>query len=948
MARWRRLVVWLVLILGPATARAQVAPGVVVGWDSSSGATLLGELNCLACHEAPGATLPRKQAPQLIDVGGRVTPQFLRAFLANPQQLKPGSAMPDLLHGLPDQNRAETVEALTHYLVAQGGPIEQKGHGSTLSTIARGQELFHTVGCVACHAPTAAPPKHKRDGAQQFDDDDDAPKVVSVKQSVPFGDLATKTTLTALAKFIADPLHARPSGRMPSLKLDKAEAVAIAAFLLRDQLQADSKASGIGLSYEIVDGQFKQVPDFNKLKIAAKGDVGHIELAGVLAANKRKTDKMVAVRFFGMIDIPEDGAYQFWTASDDGSILRIGGRVVVNNDGSHPVVDKEGTVQLKKGRHPFELSYMNSGGGGELAAFWRKPGAKMREPLPDSIFSHDNAAAMVPKNVVDFQPDPAQAQKGKALFASLGCASCHQTEAAPKESAVALKAPALKALNPTGKGGCLDANVAVQRPRFALSAEQRAALQKIVADSKGGGIPEGDAHASIDRHLNAFSCYSCHARDGKGGPDKQRSDYFTYEVIVDLGDEGRLPPMLSAVGAKLTPAGFEDALFSGKRYRSSMATRMPMFGKGNVGHLPEAFAKADEGRIPKYTMSTSKSHVADGRSLVGSKALACINCHAWGSYRLPGAEGLDLLEAPRRLRPEWFHTWLANPSKIRPGTRMPTAWPDGKSFFPRIQDGDADRQMDAIFAYLKAGDKGGLPQGLSGFDGNILVVQDEPIVFRTFLSSVGAHAILVGFPQRTNVAFDAQRIRMAKAWAGDFISTKAAWEGRAGNYASIPGVSIVDFPAGPPITRLASITDPWPTDPAKKKGVSQIPEGWRFLGYRYDAKRIPTFLYRVGDIDVEETPMVELRPKGAFLIRQLRLSAATPPTDLYFRAAAGKTISQTDAVFRTDKNVDYRIVGGMPQVRPVEGGQELIVPIRFQPDPTAKSNVANLTIEIAW
>lgn len=44
--------------------------------------------------------------------------------------------------------------------------------------------------------------------------------------------------------------------------------------------------------------------------------------------------------FPGYIDIPATGIYTFALASDDGAILRIGGRVVVDNDGEHPLLEK--------------------------------------------------------------------------------------------------------------------------------------------------------------------------------------------------------------------------------------------------------------------------------------------------------------------------------------------------------------------------------------------------------------------------------------------------------------------------------------------------------------------------------------------------------------------------------------------------------------------------------
>ena len=39
---------------------------------------------------------------------------------------------------------------------------------------------------------------------------------------------------------------------------------------------------------------------------------------------------------------------------------------------------------------------------------------------------------------------------------------------------------------------------------------------------------------------------------------------------------------------------------------------------------------------------------------------------------------------------DWFHNYLLDPSKYRPGTRMPTSFPDGKTPLKKVLDGKAD------------------------------------------------------------------------------------------------------------------------------------------------------------------------------------------------------------------------------------------------------------------
>src|SRR5262249_15581395 len=149
-----------------------------------------------------------------------------------------------------------------------------------------------------------------------------------------------------------------------------------------------------------------------------------------------------------------------------------------------------------------------------------------------------------------------------------------------------------------------------------------------------------------------------------------------------------------------------------------------------------------------------------------------------------------------------------------------------------------------------------------------------------------------------HVAFDANRVRSVVTWSGDFIGTEAAWEGRGGNYAKLPSPDQVQFPPGPPLALLPSLTARWPADvPKAKMGTNRTPPGWRFNGYRYDEKGMPTFLYRAGTVQVEESPSADFRQSGGCLIRRFRFATENDVKDLYFRVAVGKKISEKDGVF---------------------------------------------------
>lgn len=81
----------------------------------------------------------------------------------------------------------------------------------------------------------------------------------------------------------------------------------------------------------------------------------------------------------GYLYAPRDGDYKFYLTSDDGSLLFIDGKLVVDNGGFHVPVEKEEIVSLKKGIHEIEIKYFQGGGDAVLKFSWKKrPTSKKR------------------------------------------------------------------------------------------------------------------------------------------------------------------------------------------------------------------------------------------------------------------------------------------------------------------------------------------------------------------------------------------------------------------------------------------------------------------------------------------------------------------------------------------------------------------------------------------
>jgi hypothetical protein len=334
-----------------------------------------------------------------------------------------------------------------------------------------------------------------------------------------------------------------------------------------------------------------------------------------------------------------------------------------------------------------------------------------------------------------------------------------------------------------------------------------------------------------------------------------------------VGDEGRLAPHLNGVGAKLTREFLKNVLDNGTKVRPYVLTRMPSFGPANVGHLVDEFEKADGAVAPAPLVKDAELAKA-GRQLLGTKGMSCVSCHNFQGHKSLGIAGMDLVNVTSRLRRSWFDRYLLEPASLRPGTRMPTFWPEGRSVRKDILDGDTPKQVEAIWQYLSEGSKARLPVGI-GPQPIVLAAAAEPVIYRNFIQGAGPRAIAVGYPEHANLAWDANQMTLKLAWHGEFIDASKHWVDRGAGFQGPLGDKLLSFPDGPPFSLQA---DPWPKEAGKAAGYA-------FKGYDLDAKGRPTFHYAFKGIEVRES----YEPSAAGFTRTLTLEAKEAPSGLRFR-----------------------------------------------------------------
>ena len=645
--------------------------------------------------------------------------------------------------------------------------------------IARGERLFGALACAACHGP------------------DD------------FATLPARVDAATLTAFLREPAAHRPS--TPHPRLDGDEAMQVAAWLLRSQLRSDSPGPGFAFACYEQPIRDAGLPDLAGSTPVATG------ITAVLDAARGSRENNYVLRFDATLDVPATGDWTFVTGSDDSSWLWIDDQLVVRNEALAPHRRRDGTVALTAGPHALRVMFTQAAGGASLEVLWRGPDTP-EQPLPAARASSRQDALVPPA------PRAAAAaaaiERGRLAARQLRCDACHTID---EPAFAALPAPRLaKPFPQLGGGEC------PQQPgAAAIALPLQAALQKPLRPAD-----------ELFLALQADGCVRCHERDGSGGlPPPVRERLVEVE---DIGDEGRLPPSLTAVGSRLRPKWIEQVLTGARRARLYLRARMPHTGPEQAARYAAWFAAVDGAAAaadaePEFTPAAA----ARGRELAGTTGKNCITCHTFQGSRSLGPQGMDLGLQYERTRPEWFRDWLLRPHQLRPGTRMPALWP--------VLDDAARRDADALRVWSSLGSAAPLPSGLLSPGALVLQPSDRPVLHGAFLRDVSARCLCVGTPERTHFAYDLASASLVWLWRGAFVDAAGTWSGRAGELL---------LPAG---SEHVVLREPRLTDGQRT-----------LLGQRRTAGGYPVLVVGVGDARYEDEARPRLVAGGSEVVRTLR------------------------------------------------------------------------------
>jgi mono/diheme cytochrome c family protein len=173
-------------------------------------------------------------------------------------------------------------------------------------------------------------------------------------------------------------------------------------------------------------------------------------------------------------------------------------------------------------------------------------------------------------------------------------------------------------------------------------------------------------------------------------------------------------PSFDILGGKLRPE-WSRAFIDGEikwKPRPWLEARMPAFA------LPQRAEGIAQGLAMShgYPPQTPAEPAIDAEAAkVGQKLISmvggfsCVSCHAVGEFgatQVFDSAGINFARTGSRLMKPYVERWVRNPQSVDPTTKMPVYFDEtGKSPLGDVYGGDGAKQIDAIWEYIRLGDK---------------------------------------------------------------------------------------------------------------------------------------------------------------------------------------------------------------------------------------------------
>ena len=482
--------------------------------------------------------------------------------------------------------------------------------------------------------------------------------------------------------------------------------------------------------------------------------------------------------------------------------------------------------------------------------------------------------------------DAALIDKGKELFQTKICFTCHEVSGGPPALAgVAMKAPKFEG-NFWGKerpvtlgSGGKDAKVKFDEAYFIESF--RNPIAKVV---KSAAAPMPPPPAVNDEEMKSLIAYVKSLSDGtapatggivaKGALKKFR--YRVYEGSWNkLPDFEKLKPVKTGEAA----SGIADTNFSKKR--------------DNFGIVIEG--ELEIKKKGKYTFNLGSD---DGSRLLVNGMPVVVNDGVHGVVRKSGSANLD--EGVNLVRIEYFEK-------------------GGGEHLSLDMSGPGIKKLQLA---RNTAPQGGKKPAIA--TGNPIVPENnEAVIYRNFIQGASPRGIGVGYPENVNICFDANALNIVMTWHGAFMDGAKHWNGRGQGFQPPSGHYLINLKRVQAIAQLPDAKAPWPelklgnNDDDRAKGL-------QFRGYRLVEGRRPVFKYTAGQTVIEDYAIPEAGALPSFT-RQLTFTGSGK---YYYLAAADGFIEKQGNSWKVGKILKLTLdTSDALILRDGADGKELLVPV---------------------
>jgi alpha-L-fucosidase len=162
------------------------------------------------------------------------------------------------------------------------------------------------------------------------------------------------------------------------IESDSSEASIVTLSLMKADRLVSNPKPGIAYSYYESDNMSMKV--FTDLQPVKK------DVAGKVSEDVKVRKEKYGLVFEGFVHIDKSAGYSFYTDSDDGSVLEIDCKEIVNNDGNHSYKEVEGKCYLEAGYHKIRIRYFDAGGSNKLLFSYSLLGQTKMEVGESALF----------------------------------------------------------------------------------------------------------------------------------------------------------------------------------------------------------------------------------------------------------------------------------------------------------------------------------------------------------------------------------------------------------------------------------------------------------------------------------------------------------------------------------------------------------------------------------